>query len=366
MDRPSCPTPEADRIPREFGDGPRPPTTVVVPPGPRPGADDDDRNDWHHGIMAASSDRPDDSPSERPSPETSRRRPRRQCQLDFEIDFFGRCWSATPASSTPCGHRRTTWRRRGGMRAALQLDRRLVRLIPEDEIAWYNLACTYTVLGMIDPGFFALERAMELGYTHIRPAAPRPGPQGVAPRPEVRPATPPVRAPILKGTRDDSGPDREGPMSPARRVRDVRDRPRLPLHALPPGEDDDASRVGSRSGSHAGRPARVGPAPRRSGSSWGRGWARWRARSRPRPTIPYPEIPHFPALDGREPQGAARLRPAGRATVMAMEGRFHLYEGYSPCAGHVPDPGDEGAGLPAPDRLQRGGRTEPALRARGT
>ena len=55
---------------------------------------------------------------------------------------------------------------RGHHARALQLDRRLVRLTPEDAIAWYNLACSYTVLGMIDPGFFALQRALELGYAH--------------------------------------------------------------------------------------------------------------------------------------------------------------------------------------------------------
>ena len=43
----------------------------------------------------------------------------------------------------------------------------LVRLIPENSIAWYNLACSYAVLGMIDPAFFALQRWLELGYRYL-------------------------------------------------------------------------------------------------------------------------------------------------------------------------------------------------------
>ncbi len=46
-------------------------------------------------------------------------------------------------------------------------------------------------------------------------------------------------------------------------------------------------------------------------------------------SIPYPEIPHFPrsTVDGHKGQLVCGTL-AGRA-VMAMEGRFHLYEGYT-------------------------------------
>ena len=44
----------------------------------------------------------------------------------------------------------------------------LVRLIPDDSIAWYNLACSYAVLGMIEPAFSALQRSLELGYRFIK------------------------------------------------------------------------------------------------------------------------------------------------------------------------------------------------------
>lgn len=116
--------------------------------------------------MAVPSERPDDSASEHPSPETSRRRLRRQGQLDFEIEFFGRLLERDPCFVDAVRAQAGNLAARGLHARALQLDRRLVRLTPDDPIAWYNLACTYTVLGMIEPGLFALQHALELGYAH--------------------------------------------------------------------------------------------------------------------------------------------------------------------------------------------------------
>ena len=116
--------------------------------------------------MAAPVDRPGDSSSEHPSPETSKRRSRDQGQLDFEIDFFGRLLDRDPYFVDALRAQANNLAVKGQHARALQLDRRLVRLTPEDAIAWYNLACSYTVLGMIDPGFFALQRALEMGYAY--------------------------------------------------------------------------------------------------------------------------------------------------------------------------------------------------------
>lgn len=114
--------------------------------------------------MAAPVDRPGEPSSERPSPETSTRRLREQSQLDFEIEFLGRLLDRDPYFVDALRVQATNLAAKGRYPRALQLDRRLVRLTPEDAIAWYNLACTYTVMGMIDPGFFAIQRSLELGY----------------------------------------------------------------------------------------------------------------------------------------------------------------------------------------------------------
>jgi len=46
--------------------------------------------------------------------------------------------------------------------------------------------------------------------------------------------------------------------------------------------------------------------------------------------IPYPEIPHFPSSTTMGHKGTLVYGRLGKQAVMAMEGRFHLYEGYSP------------------------------------
>jgi purine-nucleoside phosphorylase len=47
-------------------------------------------------------------------------------------------------------------------------------------------------------------------------------------------------------------------------------------------------------------------------------------------TIPYPEIPFFPKSTVESHKGQLVCGQLAGRTVMAMEGRFHLYEGYSP------------------------------------
>ncbi len=47
-------------------------------------------------------------------------------------------------------------------------------------------------------------------------------------------------------------------------------------------------------------------------------------------TIPYPEIPRFPRSTVESHKGQLVCGRLAGQSVMAMEGRFHLYEGYSP------------------------------------
>jgi tetratricopeptide (TPR) repeat protein len=101
-------------------------------------------------------------------PEVTTRALREQSQRDFELDFLGRVLERDPthvgALRAHAGNLAAT----GQYTRALQADRRLVRLLPERPIPWYNLACSYAVLGMIDPALAALQRALELGYRHYR------------------------------------------------------------------------------------------------------------------------------------------------------------------------------------------------------
>jgi tetratricopeptide (TPR) repeat protein len=117
--------------------------------------------------MAAPHDRSGESSSEGSIPETSTRRLREQSQLDFELEFLGRILDRDPLFADALRVHGNNLAAKGEYARALQLDRRLVRLLPERPIPWYNLACTYAVLGMTEPAFAALQRALELGYRHL-------------------------------------------------------------------------------------------------------------------------------------------------------------------------------------------------------
>jgi tetratricopeptide (TPR) repeat protein len=118
--------------------------------------------------MPAPHDRPGDpSSSEGPAPETSTRRLREQSQLDFELEFLGRILERDPMFTDALRVHGNNLAAKGQYARALQVDRRLVRLLPDREVPWYNLACSYAVLGMTDPAFSALQRALELGYRYF-------------------------------------------------------------------------------------------------------------------------------------------------------------------------------------------------------
>jgi len=114
--------------------------------------------------MGGPNDWTGDSTGDRPTPETSTRRPRELSQRDFEIEFLGGILERDPYLVEVLRVHANNLSAKGLYSRALQLDRRLVRLLPEDSVAWYNLACSYAVLGMIDPAFAGLQRALELGY----------------------------------------------------------------------------------------------------------------------------------------------------------------------------------------------------------
>jgi tetratricopeptide (TPR) repeat protein len=117
--------------------------------------------------MAAASDLPGDTSHEPPVPGAPARRLREQSQVEFEIDFMSRLLERDPVYSDALRVHGTNLASLGHYARALLMDRRLVRLKPERPIPWYNLACSYTLLGLTDPAFAALQRALELGYRHF-------------------------------------------------------------------------------------------------------------------------------------------------------------------------------------------------------
>jgi tetratricopeptide (TPR) repeat protein len=116
--------------------------------------------------MSAAYDRPDDS-SDVPIPETSKRRNREQSQIEFELDFLGRVLERDPLYGDALKVHADNLAANGYYNRALQADLQLVRLRPDKPIAWYNLACSYALLGMADRAFEALDRSLKLGYRYL-------------------------------------------------------------------------------------------------------------------------------------------------------------------------------------------------------
>ena len=56
---------------------------------------------------------------------------------------------------------------RGEYGKGLQIDKRLVRLRPQDPTAHYNLACSFALLAHTEDAFIALEKAVSLGYRDV-------------------------------------------------------------------------------------------------------------------------------------------------------------------------------------------------------
>lgn len=119
--------------------------------------------------MSSAFDRPDDS--DLPRSETSKRRLRKQSQLDFELDLLGKVLLRDPLYGDALKVHADNLAAKGYANRALQADQQLVRLRPDRPIPWYNLACSYAVLGMVDHALDALERSLRLGYDdfhHLR------------------------------------------------------------------------------------------------------------------------------------------------------------------------------------------------------
>jgi Flp pilus assembly protein TadD len=110
----------------------------------------------------------DERPSDIPAPGTPTRRLRAQSQRDFELEFFSRILEKDPLFTAVLRVHANNLSAAGQYARALQMDRRIVRLQPDRPVPWYNFACSFARMGMIDPAFTALHRALDLGYHHFR------------------------------------------------------------------------------------------------------------------------------------------------------------------------------------------------------
>jgi tetratricopeptide (TPR) repeat protein len=57
---------------------------------------------------------------------------------------------------------------RGSYDQGLRVDEKLSRLEPHNPLVFYNLACSYSLIGEVDAAAHALEKALTLGYRDFK------------------------------------------------------------------------------------------------------------------------------------------------------------------------------------------------------
>jgi tetratricopeptide (TPR) repeat protein len=91
-----------------------------------------------------------------------------QSQLDFELEFFGGILERHADYVDVLRVMGNNLTLKGRTKDGLEIDRRLVRLRPQDALAHYNLACSYALTRRTEAALQALRRAVELGYRDFR------------------------------------------------------------------------------------------------------------------------------------------------------------------------------------------------------
>jgi tetratricopeptide (TPR) repeat protein len=85
-------------------------------------------------------------------------------KLDFEIKFYEGILKLRPNFVQALVALGDAYTKRGLFEKGLDIDKRLIRIRPEDTLAWYNLACSYSLVNNVDAGLDALNQAIMLGY----------------------------------------------------------------------------------------------------------------------------------------------------------------------------------------------------------
>ena len=88
-------------------------------------------------------------------------------QLDFDIEFFGRLLQRKTDAIDVLRVLAELVSRKGDVHRAVELDNRLVELLPDDFLARYNLACSLALAGRADDAIDSLSRAILLGYDDL-------------------------------------------------------------------------------------------------------------------------------------------------------------------------------------------------------
>lgn len=96
------------------------------------------------------------------------KRERNSSDLDFEIQFCEGVLAKNEKFLPALILLGDLYTRRGLFEKGLGVDETLSRLMPEDGVVFYNLACSYSLLGRIEDALTTMKTAIALGYNDFK------------------------------------------------------------------------------------------------------------------------------------------------------------------------------------------------------
>lgn len=88
--------------------------------------------------------------------------------LDFEIWFYEGVLSKSPDYVEVLQTLGNCYTARGYYEKGLWLDLKLSKLCPDDPVVFYNLACSYSLIGELDDAYKSLKQSIEVGYDDVQ------------------------------------------------------------------------------------------------------------------------------------------------------------------------------------------------------
>ena len=93
---------------------------------------------------------------------------REVCELEVKITFMEGIVRRAPKYVEALQILGDHYTQRGNYERSLKVDQQLSRLEPRNPLVFYNLACSYSLIGELDSATSALEKALALGYRDFK------------------------------------------------------------------------------------------------------------------------------------------------------------------------------------------------------
>lgn len=88
----------------------------------------------------------------------------KNCVMEFEINFYEKLLEEQPNFKECMKVLAELYTKIGMYKNGLELDKKLSQLLPSDATVFYNLACSYSLIGDVDNSFNSIKKAVELGF----------------------------------------------------------------------------------------------------------------------------------------------------------------------------------------------------------